>query len=361
LAALTPFEPLGFVALAMAIGVPALWGAQRNQFVPFLIALVVFYSLLTNAGLQWWIIDAASHRPIHILIVLLGIAFVVAWLWRIGHLTEEMEDYQNTYQLLLARRSGSEAVEQRRVVATQVGRSRLQAWISDHWFDRIGGYYGGSQSGLRRLLGYGFSAIPIAITGLYFAVMILVIGLFFTQLSYLSGTGGGFGAMFFFIQFAVLMPGQMVGEVLAQRRPRLAFEMLLPMPRKQLIDTLLFTSVRNAIVIWCMIHVAIAIVLATGAQPFFIQTVVVYLVLSAATTLVGTGVALRTAVWPSRAKRFIAIFIGWFGLALPLFAWWFLYEKIGHWPFVLLALMLTAIGAGMLISARRAWLRLEIG
>ena len=78
-------------------------------------------------------IDAADHREIHGLIVVAGIMLVVAWLWRLCQLDEEMDDYQNVYQLVLARRTGSEAIEQRRVVATQAGRNWLGVWIGDWW------------------------------------------------------------------------------------------------------------------------------------------------------------------------------------------------------------------------------------
>ena len=59
---------------------------------------------------------------------------------------------------MLARRTGSEAVEQRRIVAAQVGRNRLTSRVGDWWHERIGGYYGGSPVGLVRVLRYGFAA-----------------------------------------------------------------------------------------------------------------------------------------------------------------------------------------------------------
>ena len=70
-------------------------------------------------------------------------------------------------------------------------------------------------------------------------MMVICLGIFFTQFSMLSQSGATSGSFFFFAQFGILMPGQMAGEILAQRRPRIASEMLLPVSRTQLVDGLL--------------------------------------------------------------------------------------------------------------------------
>src|SRR4051812_43637372 len=206
------FAPLGVLALTAAIATPAICGAHFNRFSPMLVSLVVFYSLLTPWGLNWWIVNSSEHIAIHATIFVAGIALGVAWLWRLANLREEMDDYQNVYQLVLARRSGSEAVEQRRIVASQVGRNRLMASIGDWWHDRIGSYYGGSSAGLVRVLQYSFTPTPIVIQGLFMCVMVVCIGIFFTQFSLLSNSGGLSGAFFFFAQFGVMLPGMMAGE-----------------------------------------------------------------------------------------------------------------------------------------------------
>ena len=215
LAGLSGVTPVAFIALALAIGVPAIWGAQFNRFSAMLISLVVFYSLLTDWGLHWWVIDASSHRGVLAFIAIAGVIAVIAWLVRLCELTEEMPDYQNVYMAMLARRTGSDAVEQRRVVAMQIGRNQLMARVGDWWFDRIGGYYGGSKTGLMRLLPYGFAAAPVEVQGLFMAIMIVAIGIFFTRFSILAKAGANFSGMFFFIQFSMLMPAQTAGELLA--------------------------------------------------------------------------------------------------------------------------------------------------
>ena len=87
------FEPLGLLALAVAIGAPALWGSQINRFGPMLVSLIAFYSLLTQSGLDWWIVRAADHLLILGIIFVVGAISVIAWLWRICHLHEEADDY----------------------------------------------------------------------------------------------------------------------------------------------------------------------------------------------------------------------------------------------------------------------------
>ncbi len=361
LATMCSFNPLGFIALAIAIGVPAIWGSQLNRLIPIAVSIIAFYSLFTNWGLHWWMIDASAHRIEHACITMVGMALAVAWVWRVSHLTEEMDDFQNVYQGLLARRAGSDAVEQRRNLAIQVGRNRFQTWISDRWHARLGGYYGGSQAGLVRLLHYGFSIIPTEIQSLFMAVMIVCLGVFLGQFSYLAKPGASFGALFFFIQFAILLPGYMAGELLSLRRPRIAFELLLPMSRTQLVDGLLTLAVRNAFVQWLVMNAAISVVVLLVSDEFPIHMAAMYLLLSGTTMFAAMGLSLRISIWPSRVKRFAVMWVAWMAYLVPLFSWWDSRDTFGDWPFVLLAVVLAAAGAGLLFAARRAWLNLELG
>jgi hypothetical protein len=285
---------------------------------------------------------------------------LAAWVWRVCHLTEEMDDYQNVYQLMMARRSGTEAVEQRRLIATQVGRNRLQAWISDEWYNRLGGYCGGSLAGLTRTLRYGSAASPIEVQGVLFGLFIVCFGLFLSRFSYMAKAGTNFGGMIFFIQFAVLMPGQMAGEMLAMRRPRLPFEMLLPASRTQLVDALFAVSARNSFVLWFIMNAAICIVFALVTDEITIQTAAMYWVLSGASMFAAMGLSLRFSVWPSRAKRFVVLFASWIPLLIPTVAWWHARDKIGDWPFVLAAFFMVILGGALLAAARRAWQNLEL-
>jgi hypothetical protein len=361
LAGLAGLEPLGLMALAVAIGAPALWGAQLNRFGPMFVSMGVFYSLLTEWGLRWWIVNAAEHRPTHALIVLAGGVLVVSWLWRLCHLHEEMDDYQNVYQQWLARRSGSEAVEQRRIVAGYIRRHKFLSWVGDWWHERLGGYHGGRKFQISRLLRYGFAANPVEVQGLFILAVFLALGVFMSKFSYAWTTDGGFGRLWFFVMFAALLPGHMAGEMMAQRRPRIAFEMLLPLSRGQLVDALFAASVRNSLVLWLMMNAGLAVVVTLAIEAVPLGTAAMFILLSGSAMFVSMSIGLRISIWPSMAKRWIIVWSSWMVLLPPIIIWWNVRDEIGDAPFLIVAGVLMAMGATLLRSARRAWLTLELG
>jgi hypothetical protein len=237
-------------------------------------------------------------------------------------------------------------------------RTWLIGRLSDWWYSQIGGYYGGGRAGLERLLRYGFSAVPIETQGLFFAVMAICISVFFMQFSFIR-EGGGVGMAFFVLQFGVLMPGQLAGEFLAQRRPRIAYEMLLPVSRTQLVDGLLAVSIQNTARMWLIMHVTLGIGLVIIEQPVTLRTAVVFLLLSATVTGAETGVSLRVSMWPSMAKRMLVSALAWVVLLPPLVVWAVNSKKLDAWPFILIAAALVAAGFWALRAARRAWMNLE--
>lgn len=352
------FAMLGMLAVAMAVGAPALWGSHLNRIGPMLAALVAFYSLLTGAGLNWWIIDSPKHYGIHFVIFIVGAFLIAAWIWRLSQLHEESDDYQNPYLWFLSRRIGGEAVEQRRIVAAQVRRNWLLGMVGDWWHTRLGGYYGGERAGLVRLLRYGFQPTPIEFQGLWFCMMVLCMGIFFTQFSLNSNNGAVSGGYFFIVPFATLIPGLLPGEMLAQRRPRTANELLLPLSRRQLIDGLFTAAARNAVTLWLMIHIAIAVVVAMADLSLTLRTIAMFLLLSATTTFATLGIGLRFSVWPSMAKRLFTIvlasnFVGGF------LGWILRRNSLGDAQLITSAVVLVAIGIWAIRSARSAWLNLE--
>jgi hypothetical protein len=353
------FEPLGLLALAVAVGAPALWGSQINRFGPMLVSLIAFYSLLTKSGLDWWIVRAADHLLILGIIFAAGAISAIAWLWRICHMHEEADDYMNAYSLMMARRTGSEAVEQRRVVAAQVGRNQLTSRINDWWHDRIGGYYGGSPAGRVRVLRYGFAASPVEVQGLFFAALIVCVGIFFSQFSVLAQAGASFGAMFFVAQFAILLPGQIGGEMMARRRPRIANEMLLSLSRTQLFDGLFAAAGGNSARLWVIINIGLGIVTLTSKDEVSIQTIGMFLIMSSAVTFAAFGMSMRAAIWPSMTKRLVVLWFSWIALIAPLILWVTMHKQWGEMPFIACAIGLVGAGAVVLFDARRVWLNLE--
>lgn len=361
LAQLAGLEPLGVIAFAMAMAAPAVWGAHLNRFTPMLITLVVFYSFMTDWGLRWWVVDAAAHRAPHAIVSAAGLAIIGAWLWRFCQLTEEMDDYQGFHQLFMARRSGAEVIEQRRVIARQMRRSPLVSWIGDAWHARLGGYYGGGPANLARLLRYGFAPHPVEVQGLFMVTMFAAMGVFLNRFSYFARSSSDVGASMFLLIFAILLPGQMAGETMAQRRPRIAFEMLLPVRRDRLIDGLFSAATRNSVVLWLVLNGGVALIVPAMSVSVDVGTVAMFLLLSATTMFASLAVSLRMSVCPSMFKRMVVLWGCWMIAMAPLAVWWNQRDELGDAPFLLVPIVWLTTGALFLRTARRAWLNLELG
>jgi len=359
-ASFAQLEPLSLIAFAFAVSVPCLWGIQLNRLSLYLMSLAIFFcSSFTDWGFNWWVVAASQHRAEHAVIIMAGVLLIAAWFWRISRLTEEMDDYENIFQMLVARRAGAETIEQRRIVSTQMQRSFLMGWVGDRWHGRLGGYRGGSHAGLARLLSYGFGPAPVFVQCLFMGATFLALGLFFSQTRLVADTvgSGAFPMLIFPIIFAVFFSGQMAGESLAQRRPRIANEMLFPLQRAQLVDGLFSAAIRNSLVVWLIMNSVVAIVARLiGARPSPVM-LVIYLLLSASATFAALSLSLRTSVWPSQAKR-LAVLLAYLMAFVPLI---FFQRFFGILIFLLAAVLLIAIGAVFIRSARRAWLELELG
>jgi len=358
-ASFTQLEPLPLIAFALAVGVPCLWGVQLNRLSLYLISLAIFLSSsFTDWGFNWWVVDASQHRAEHSLIILAGALLIAAWFWRISRLTEEMDDYENIFQMFLARRAGAETIEQRRIIGAQVQRSSIMGWVGDRWHGRLGGYHGGRQAGLARLLNYGFGPAPALVQGLFMGAVFLPL-YFFMQTSLVADTDGSdmFPVLMIPFLFTVFISGQMAGESVAQRRPRIANEMLFPLQRAQLIDGLFSAAKRYALVVWLIMNSVVAIVAALIGAQFSPVMLIIYLLLSASATFAALSLTLRTSVWPSQTKRW-AVESGCLMAIIPLiyFQWLF-----GNLVFPMAVVLLIVIGAVLIRSARRAWMDLELG
>ncbi len=120
---------------------------------------------------------------------------------------------------------------------------------------------------------------------------------------------------------------------MAQRRPRISWEMLLPVSRSQLIDGLFAASIRNAFTLWVMMNGALVVVISLQANQLSPGTLGMFLLMSASTMFAALGVGLRVAVWLSMAKRLAVLFVNCIVFLGPMAAWWNLRETVGDWPF----------------------------
>jgi hypothetical protein len=361
IARLTGFEPLGLVALALATAVPAIWGAHFGRFLWYFIAIAVFYSLLTDWGVRWWILEASQHRALHALVVMANGSLLAGWLWRLAHLYEESDDYLVVFNWRIGRRSEGEQIEQRRLIAAWLRRSKFTAMISDSWLRRIGGYHGGAPWRLVRLMQFGAAMIPPELNAAMMAVMLLGVTMFMIEFSFI-GRDSGPGSLWFMVQLAILMPGMFAGESLFQRRPRMAPELLRPLSRTQYCNAILAASSWNVATAWAIMHAALAVALLRVTEgQLSLAPIAMFVLLSAATALAALGLGIRLAVWDSYMKRMGVTMLAWLGLAMPIAAWWALRDDFGDWPFALVAAVMAALGVGLIREARHAWLNLELG
>lgn len=353
-------DPIGTIALAVAMSASAIWASHFNRMLGMVIALIVFCSTMTSAGTDWWLLRAESHPPALVVIVLAGVGLLVFWLWRLANLREEMDDYLTLTQWRTARKAGSEVPEQRRILAEAARRNKLAAWVTDAWHARLGGYHHGGLFHLARLLRYGFGQ-PAEIQAVFMAVMFAAISLFMARFSS-SAKGPGFGAIYFYVIMATIFPGFLAGEWLAQRRPRIAAELLLPLSRPQLFTGLFTATAWNAVECWLAMNAGLVLVASqTLGDQFTVEKIGMALLMTASGAFATGGLSLRISVWPSFIKRLAVLMAAMISLQIAMRAWTSKSNALADAPFVLLAVLLVAAGALFLKLARSAWLNLELG
>jgi hypothetical protein len=153
----------------------------------------------------------------------------------------------------------------------------------------------------------------------------------------------------------------MAGELMAQRRPRVASEMLLPLSRTQLVNGLFAAAVHNSVVLWLIMNGTLGLLVGTTSDRYSLRAVAIFLMLAASTMFASMAICLRTSIWTSTFKRFGILWITWMSLMVPINLWWTYRVNIGDAPFLLLPVLLLAVGALFYRSARHAWMNLELG
>ena len=110
------------------------------------------------------------------------------------------------------------------------------------------------------------------------------------------------------IFFSTFMPGYMGGEMLAQRRPRLAAELMRPLVRRDLIDGLLYATARNVAVSWLITNAGLFFVARyTLREQLTPRVIAMYLLFSIPACLATWGFSLRLAIWRSQFARLFAM------------------------------------------------------
>jgi hypothetical protein len=270
-----------------------------------------------------------------------------------------MDDYQNTVHWRAARKSGCEVSEQRRIVAAQLRRSKVSSWISDAWLARVGGYHADKLPALARLLRYGFGQ-PAELQGLMMGSWFFLATLFLAKFSF-TGGGSSFGMLQFYAQMTMIFPGMFAGEWLAQRRPRIGSELLLPLSRTRLIDGLLAATVWNVTAFWLVMSIGLVILIRITANDNVDPATSFMMLLMTSTGAIGLGgLSLRVSVWPSAVKRLAVVLVSMFLFQAPFLLWTLGREKFGSTPFLIVAAVMAGLGVVMFRLARQAWLDAEL-
>jgi hypothetical protein len=352
----TGLDPLGAMAYALAISLPAMWACQLNRGSLIVVSFVLMLSVMGEWTLNWWFMPEPAHRLWHLLIVAVGWIGIAVWLWRLAQLSEESDDYEVPPFLKSDRPSRGE-----NVAAKQFARNRLLSGTSDWWLAQIRPNRQSGGRNARRLLAYGLSGLPAWISAIFMGIAMLLLALIMSQLTFLGGPSPR-RAVVPLLYAMLIVPGLAPLTQLVQHRRRLPEMLLFPLTRTDLIDGLLVAIARGVVLNWLALVLVFAFILtAFPGERISPSTAAVFLFLSAALTIVSFGLGVQFATWEGAIKRTLA-FAGCFGvLFAPVMAWWQERQLIGDVPFVLLSIFLAAIGAGIIARARQKWLNLELG
>lgn len=362
----TGLDPLGAMAYALAISLPAMWGCQLNRGSLFLMSSLLMLSVMGEWTLNWWFMPEPADRLSHLLIVAVGWIGIAAWLRRLDQLGEESDDYEVPPILKSECPSRAENVATSNFAAKQFSRNRLLSGTSDWWLaqihpDRLHLERRSGRRNSRRLLAYGLSGLPAWMSALFMGIVMLLVALVMSQLTFLGGpsTRRAIAPVLYGMLF---VPGLAPLTQLVQHRSRLPGMLLFPMTRTDLIDGLLVTIARGVVLNWmALVSVFVFIFTTFPEEQISPSTAAVLLLLSAALTIVSFGLGVQFATWEGAIKRTLA-FAGCFGVLFALFmSWWQERQRIGDLPFVLLSIFLAAIGAWIIARARQKWLDLELG
>lgn len=365
-ASMIGIAPLGAMAYVSALSVTAIWAVQLHRgsllLVSFALVMSVAFEWMTN----WWFQRDNFHQVSHLLIIGASWIGFIAWLWRLVQLREEFDDYQLPPVLRSDRPSRAEEVATSNFAAKQFSRNPLLTTVSDWWLaqlqpGRLQRNPTNDHRQSRRLLAYGLSGLPAWMSAVVMGVVMLLVALIMSQLTFLGGPSAR-RAIAPVLYAMLFVPGFAPLTQLVQHRSRLPGMLLLPMVRTDLIDGLLTTIARGVVLNWLALVLVFALIItAFPEERVAPSTAAVLVLLSIALTTVSFGLGVQFATWEGAIRRTLA-FAGCFGVLMaPFLAWWQERQLIGDLPFVLLSIFLAAIGAGIIARARQKWLNLELG
>lgn len=358
LAAVHDLAPLGSLAFALSLG-GMLWACHRNNGLAVAPAMLIFFSGMTALGQHFWFSPLGEYHVLHGLLAALGAALVVGWLWRLAHLNEEMNDYQ-VAPLGVVGLSRLERAEQRRLQGELAARSRLVATLIDRWHDRP---HSNNPAALFR---YGFGRISSGLQAVFLGASCAIYGVALYQLHIMQTKTTTPDTLWFPIMIAVAIPSAGAGIYLAQRKQRMAQELLRPATRKQYFDGLLGALVKQTALLWLALQLALTVVVLSIEnvllQEELLPLTAAYFVVSLALQVPAFGLCIAIARWNSLLLQLLSMYAVAGLELLAIWAWWSAREQLGNFSAMALVIVVSlALGGAMIRAAQRSWLCAELG
>ncbi|NOY40833.1 MAG: hypothetical protein GXP26_03210 [Planctomycetes bacterium] len=356
----------GTLAYALLLGGATLWGMQPGRGIFMLPTMVIFFSGMTSAGINFWFAVPNQFTALHGAMAVTGGAMVLGWLWRLSMLHEEMDDYQIVPLGTPGGHSRMERAEQRKLLGRVSARHNIIQALADRWHDRLHHLTERPQT-RSQLLQYGFGRLSGETQALIAGLAFAAYGIFLSQLSFVNGgrMGPASGFVVMAIQFAMMGPAVITGLRMMLRLPRMAQELLRPATREEYLDGLLLAMAKQTGWLWLALQIGLlAMILSTGAFPDenLWGSAMPYLLISLTAQVPTLGLSLWLARKGSMWRIILGLYAAMIFHGAVLGAWWWGRKQIGDLLFVTVAtIVLLTLGAMLITWARRAWLREELG
>ncbi len=357
---MTGLPAFGIAAFSALFAALLAWGMQAIRQVWMLAAMAVFFSLMIPRFSGFWLGADASLAPLRLAALAAGWGGLAMWLYRLTEMTEEDEDYLIPVQSQFGQSSRMEKSEARRLAARMVSRAKLQSWFADSWLKQLAHFSARTDADRQWLLRFGMAPSPPVVRAVFFMVMMgSIVAVQAAMLGSMKNTH-----QMIVVQLMIFsMVGPMfLTQFLAQRLGRLGQELLLPLSRESLVAGLL-RSVTVEIV-WILAAASLMIVVAAVVlTPEMLTpakvTAALLAILSVQPLLVGASFGM--GLMKSGMKRIVVCLLYLYatmGVAAGVVALG-LYVSLIY--AALLSLGVALLGWWSIRTARRKWLKAELG